>query len=129
MSVASILTAIVAVALFVGYLAARRKQRRRPEEYLRDEKLNGKDGGVRTILHLVANLGISEKDIVEASFRSKAISRTVSADLMGRASRLMLEYTGDDVTGAMMARKRLSLDGRRYEGLGIFSWDSSSRLP
>ncbi|THK33449.1 hypothetical protein EHS39_36285 [Ensifer sp. MPMI2T] len=54
------------------------------------------DAGQRTVLHLVAHLGMSEAEIVDAAFRSKVIRRLVSVDNQGKADRLLLVYeTGD----------------------------------
>ena len=39
---------------------------------------------MRTVLHLVANLGMSEAEIMDASFRSRHIIRRTSADMNGQ---------------------------------------------
>lgn len=90
--VAAIITALVAATAYGKYLCERRQQRRRLERYLERERETGSDEGKRTILHLVAQLGIPEPKIVDASFRSKVIKRYVSPDMLGHASVLLLRY-------------------------------------
>lgn len=58
-NLASVLTAGVAVWAFGFYQVSRRTRRRRLEEYLQGERGTGNDGGQRTVLHLVAQLGMS----------------------------------------------------------------------
>ncbi len=89
---AAILTAIVAVSASGWYFRERRRKRRRLETYLKAEKNAGRDQGQRTLMHLVAQLGMTETEVVDCAFRSKCIRRVVIVDSEGRASGLMLEY-------------------------------------
>ena len=89
---AAILTAGVAVWAYSRYLYERRQKRLRLEAYLKAERKAGKDKGQRTVLHLVAQLGMTETEVVDAAFRSKCIRRVVSTDSKGHAKDLMLEY-------------------------------------
>ena len=89
---AAILTAVVAVSMSGWYFCQRSRKRRRLEDYLKAEKETGRDKGQRTVLHLVAELGMTETEVVDAAFRSKCIRRVVIRDKEGRANRLMLEY-------------------------------------
>ena len=89
---AAIFTALVAVVAYGGYLLDRGSKRRRLEKYLEREKKAGRDQGQRTILHLVARLGMSEAQIMDAAFRSRHIRRVVGSDSKGRADVLLLEY-------------------------------------
>ncbi|MDV4159308.1 hypothetical protein [Rhizobium brockwellii] len=102
-NLASILTALVAVWAFGHYQLTRWRHRRRLEEYLRGERGMGYDGGQRTVLHLVAQLGMSEAEIIDAAFRSKVIDRKVSKDEEGRADCLFLVYKADH--GAFQVRR------------------------
>ena len=88
---ASIFTAAVAVLFYVGYRCERREKRRRLENYLKDEKAKGEDKGQRTLPHLIANIGMSETDILDCAFRSRHIVRTVEV-MDGKATGLFLEY-------------------------------------
>jgi hypothetical protein len=88
---ASILTAAVAVLAYAVYRYERYAKRRRLENYLQAEKARGVDKGQRTLTHLVANVGMSESDILDCAFRSKHIARTVDVK-DGKAVGLFLEY-------------------------------------
>ncbi len=89
---AAILTACVAVLAYGRYLYERRQKRLRLEDYLKAEKEAGQDKGQRTVLYVVAQLGMTETEVVDAAFRSKCIRRLVSVDERGHAKGLMLEY-------------------------------------
>ncbi len=89
---AAILTAVVAVLASAWYVMERRRKRRRLEQYLKDEYEARRDKGQRTLLHLAANLGMTETEIMDAAFRSKRIDRVVVTDSAGRADRMMLVY-------------------------------------
>ena len=89
---AAILTALVAVFMSGWYFCQRSRKRRRLEDYLKAEKEAGRDKGQRTVLHLVAKLGMTETEVVDAAFRSKCVWPVVIPDEEGRASLLMLEY-------------------------------------
>ncbi|UJW86208.1 hypothetical protein [Devosia sp. SL43] len=92
---ASIATALIAMAASGLYLVDKRKKLRRLESYLKEQKtkpLGSADQGQRTLLHLVANLGMTEGEVMDASFRRKKIRRLVGQDARGYASHLLLEY-------------------------------------
>lgn len=92
---ASILTAIAALAAWIYYLWGKISKRLRLEQYLRDAKANAAEGkkGQRTIIHLMAACGLTEAETLDAAFRSKRIKRPVWADPeTGRAEGILLEY-------------------------------------
>ena len=89
---AAILTAGVALFAYSLYLRERRQKRLRLEAYLKAEKEAGRDKGQRTLLYLVAQVGMTETEVVDAAFRSKCIRRLVSTDSKGYATGLMFEY-------------------------------------
>jgi hypothetical protein len=89
---ASIATAIVAVWVWWTLSSDTEEKQRRLEDYLKAEKTASNDAGQRTIMHLVAALGLTEAEILNAAFRSKHIVRRVSPDQYGAASRLFLAY-------------------------------------
>lgn len=65
----------------------------RIEEYLKSEKENAGDKGQRTLLHLKKHTGMTEAQLLEASFRSKNIERKLSKDPdTGLADVLFLEW-------------------------------------
>ncbi len=89
---AAILTAGVAVLAYGRYLYERHQKRLRLEAHLKAEKRAGINKGQRTVLHLVAQLGMTETEVVDAAFRSKCILRVVKTDEKGLAIALLLEY-------------------------------------
>ncbi len=92
-NIAAVLTAVIAA---VGYSAYRWDQftkRKKLEKYLKDEKSDGKDRGQRSLLHLMANVGMTEAELIQASFRSDHIERKIAPDdKTGRADSLLLEW-------------------------------------
>lgn len=88
---ASILTAAIAVLAYAVYRYERCEKRLRLESYLKDEKAKGADKGQRTLTHLVANLGMSETDVLDCAFRSRRVVRTVDVK-DGKAIGIFLEY-------------------------------------
>jgi hypothetical protein len=94
---ATILTAAIATAAYGRFLFGQWKRRSALETYLREEKLRRHDEGRRSIIHLMANLAMTEAEILAAAFQSKLITTVPGIDENGRASRLLFEYDGDDV--------------------------------
>lgn len=92
-NVAAILTAAVALAGSLWYVIERGAKRRRLEAYLKAERDKGQDKGQRSILHLTARVGLTEPEILQASFRSKHIARVLTANKAdGIAKDILLEY-------------------------------------
>ena len=95
-NIAAIVTALVAFAGSAWFLIERGTKRRRLEDYLKTERDAGKDTddkGQRSILHLVAKVGLTEPEILQASFRSKHIGRVLTTNkLDGMAKDILLEY-------------------------------------
>lgn len=97
-NVSAIATAVVAVvaAIYLGF--DRRNKRVTLEGYLKKEKqeAKGDNKGQRSLLHLMARLGMTEAELLQASFRSKKIARRLSSEKeTGHASALLLEYKDD----------------------------------
>lgn len=92
---ASIVTAFVALVA-AGYVwFDLRRKRQKLERYLKEVKQSatGSDKGQRTLLHLIAKLGMTEAELLQASFRSKKVQRRLAKDdETGRASAMLLEY-------------------------------------
>ena len=92
-SFAAIITAIVALFGYGTYRWDQCGKRRRLENYLKSEKAIGSDQGQRSLLHLMANVGMTEAELIQASFRSKHIERKIAKDdETGRADALLLEW-------------------------------------
>ncbi len=92
---ASILTAALAGIVTIYIWLDRRRKRAKLEAYLREVKTSAKGGevGQKTVLHLMARLGMTEAEILQASFGSKRVKRTLAKDdKTGRAAAMLLEY-------------------------------------
>lgn len=97
-ALASIATAVAAVGAWGYYLWTRWRKRLRLERYLKDAKARAPEGkkGQHTIIHLMAECGMTEAEILDAAFRSKKISRPVRTEgASGHAVAILLEYAGD----------------------------------
>lgn len=91
----AILTAVVAVWGYGHYRLDQREKRIKLEAYLKGERsgARGDEKGQRSLLHLMAKLGMTEAELLSASFVSKHIGRKIAADPdTGRAAALLLEY-------------------------------------
>jgi len=92
-NVASILTALVAAGAAGYYACDRRNKRTKLENYLRDEKLSNPDRHTHTLLHLMAKLGLTESEILNASFRSRRIIRREHIDkATNLTDQILFEY-------------------------------------
>lgn len=93
---AAILTALVAVVAYARFVCDSWTKRRKLEHYLRDRKTaDARVGklGQRSLLHLIAKLGMTEQELLNASFKSKKIARRLGKDTeTGLANVLFLEY-------------------------------------
>jgi len=92
---ATIATAIIAAFAYFGYRCQQTHKREKLETYLRAEKEARKDQGERTVLHLVRHLGMTEDEIMQASFRSKLVERRIGKDPeTDLANTLFFVYSG-----------------------------------
>lgn len=92
-NIAAISTALVAAFGYGSYRWDHRRKREKLEDYLKAEKAKGTDRGQRTILHLIAELGLTEQEILHASFVSNHIDRRIAPHpITNRATELLLEY-------------------------------------
>ena len=91
---AAIFTALVAVFGYGKYLFEQRGRRRRLERYLKREKAKA-GRGQRSTFHLIAKLGMTEAEILKASFQSKRVVRRVGVDKeTGLANAILFEWDG-----------------------------------
>ena len=92
---AAIFTSVVAIIGYGSYLFSGWARRFALERYLKGEKEVGLDRGQRSILHLIANLGMTEAEILTASFQSnKIIRRLKTGDDTNLATGILLEWRG-----------------------------------
>lgn len=90
---ASILTFLGAVLAYIWYRKDACKKSKRLEMYLRDEKRKGDDKGQRSFLNIVRYVGLTEAEIIQASFRNPHIARRLGTDPgTGLANVLLFEY-------------------------------------
>src|SRR5690606_2094550 len=94
---AAVLTAAVATLAYLRFVGAQWQRRGALEAYLRTEKRSGRDDGRRTVMHLMANLAMTEAEVLNAGFQSGKVAVASGVDDQGRAVRLYFEYCGDDV--------------------------------
>lgn len=94
---AAILTALVATIAYWRFACAQWARRAALERHLREEKLASQDLGRRTVMHLMANLAMTEAEVLHAGFQSKKITVAPGVDEQGRAVRLYFEYCGKDL--------------------------------
>lgn len=90
---ATILTAGVPAGGYGLYQWRIFNKRTKLEAYLKQEKEKGTDKGQRSILHLMAKVGLTETEILKASHSSKHIIQRVTSDpKTSRADTLLFEY-------------------------------------
>ena len=94
---AAILTAVVATLAYVHFVGQQWRRRLALEAYLREEKQNAHGSGRRTVMHLMANLAMTEAEVLQAGFQSGKIEVVPGIDDQGRAVRLYFQYSGEDV--------------------------------
>jgi len=93
-NVSAILTAVVAIFGYGAYRVEQCSKYKKLENYLKAEKSKGKDFGQRSLLHLMANVGMTEAELIQASFRSNHIKRKIAPDeKTNRAEALLLEWS------------------------------------
>jgi hypothetical protein len=83
-NLAEILTAIVASIAYAAYRIDQYRKMTKLEDYLKKEKADNPDKHIHTVLHLMAMLGLTEDEILRASFRSKHIRRAQHVDASTR---------------------------------------------
>jgi hypothetical protein len=92
-NVAAFATATVAILFFAQFHLSRRSKRLRLENYLKAEAAETDrirtGSSARTILQLVKELGMSDTEVVDASFRSKCVFRRMSRT---QPPELLLEF-------------------------------------
>lgn len=92
----AILTFVLAVFAWVNFKWGEWSQRSRLKDHLRREleadKPKGKKGQ-RTLLHIVRYVGLTENEILRASFKCKQIERVVAIDKeTGKAKELLFQF-------------------------------------
>lgn len=91
-NVSQIITGVLAIGTIAVYQWGMWSKQRELEKYLKAEKDGGGDKGQRTVLHLMAHLGLTEDELLRASFRSGVIKRALAWDINGKATHILFEY-------------------------------------
>lgn len=99
-NVASILTAVIAAIASIWYFLSGRRRMKKLEAYLRTEKnktAGREDRGQRSLLHVMARVGLTEQEALQASFKSPYIKRLLATGQAHHlATDILFEY---DPTG------------------------------
>ncbi len=93
-ALAAIVTGVVAVLAYGGYVRERRARRRRLEDFLKTER--GCQQSKFSVLELMAMLRMTEAQILEAGFASDKVRCASPAYWNGPAGSLILEYEESD---------------------------------
>jgi hypothetical protein len=92
-NIAEILTATVAALAYGLYRYDQRSKRIRLENYLRNEKQRNPAKHTHTILHVMAEVALTENEILRAAFGSRHIERLVHQNQdTGLADDILLRY-------------------------------------
>ncbi|MDB5576429.1 MAG: hypothetical protein JWR80_1605 [Bradyrhizobium sp.] len=94
---ATILTALIASLAYGRFILGQWQRRWALERHLREEKRVAQDEGRRTVVHLMANLAMTEAEVLHAGFASSRVKAVPGIDEQGRAVRIYFEYAGDDI--------------------------------
>ena len=88
-NIASILTAVIAAGASAYFWCDQRRKRKRLEKYLKADP-----GRAHTVVHLMAKLGMTEAEILHASFASAHVVHKVRKDDdTGLASQILFEFS------------------------------------
>lgn len=90
-----VVTGVLAVGTVVLYKWGMWRKRCKLENYLKAEKESAVDHGQRSVLHLMARLGLTESELLSASFRSNVIKRRLTSGKDGKADHILFEYEPD----------------------------------
>ena len=97
-NIASILTLIAAVVAWGIYQYGFYRKRKKLETHLRNEKEKAQDKGQRSLLHLMVKVGLTESEILQASFDSRHIKRLEKTDPeTNLTEKILFEYVETDL--------------------------------
>lgn len=92
-NVAEILTAVVAGFAYIHYRLSQSRKRKRLEHYLRSERVSNPKRRTHTILHVMAQVALTQEEVLRASFDSSHIDRLIHAHPdTGLADDILLRY-------------------------------------
>ena len=83
---------LVGVYAYGKYMCDRRKKDRKLICHLKKEKEKENNKGQRTIVHLMARVGLTKDEILQASYRNHQIYRTIKKGEDGFGEQVLFEY-------------------------------------
>lgn len=92
---ATIGTAVVALWVGISYKLDRKRRRLALEHYLYSQQPTAANSGARSLLHLVAQLMMSEADVLTAAFDSDKVETARRQDEDGVTKEVLLRYRRD----------------------------------
>lgn len=99
-NVAQIATAVLAATAYGKFLCDRRKRRVALTNYLRDEKRNNSAIRQKSLLHLMAQLSMTEAEVLTAGFEAASageVTTRLKNDETGYAQKILFEYHGSEI--------------------------------
>lgn len=88
----TLIGAAVGVAGYIRYLCGLRKKSKKLEEYLRGEKAMKEDQGQRSVIQIIRDVGLTEDEIIQVSFRNPRVGRRAKMGDDGLAKQLLFVY-------------------------------------
>ena len=93
--VVTVIGAAVGIFGYIKYIWAKHTKSKRLEEYLRAEKAKHVDQGQRSIIQIIRDVGLTEDEIIQVSFRNPHVGRRAKIGEDGLAKQLLFEYQGE----------------------------------
>ncbi len=88
----TLIAAIVGVVEYIRYRSGLHEKSKKLEQYLRSEKAKRDDQGQRSVIQIIRDVGLTEDEIIQVSFRNPRVGRRVKLDAEGLAKQLLFEY-------------------------------------
>jgi hypothetical protein len=90
--VVTLIGAAVGVFGYLKYLRGLHTKSERLEEYLKKEKAKQIDQGQRSIIQIIRDVGLTEDEIIQVSFRNPHVARRAKIGEDHLAKQLLFEY-------------------------------------
>ncbi len=92
-NIAEILTAVIAAFAYIHYRLDQSHKRERLENYLKAEKAANPDKHTHTILHVMAEVALTNDEVLRASFKSDHIEHVIHKNRdTGLTDDILLRY-------------------------------------
>lgn len=90
--VITLIGAVVGVGGYIRYLCGLHEKSKKLEEYLRNEKAKEEDQGQRSVIQIIRDVGLTEDEIIQVSFRNPRVGRRAKIGDDGLAKQLLFVY-------------------------------------